>query len=73
MVYQKKILFKHSYPFNAPPNLNLNQKYDIGICPNSEMLHNYKLITSEHIRYPHTNKDINDICRIIDKITNSAN
>ena len=71
-LYQKKTLFKHSYPFNAPPNLNLNQKYDIGTCPNSEMLHNYKLITSEHIRYPHNNKDINDICRIIDKITNSA-
>ena len=35
--YTRKILFKHSYPFNASPNLNLNQKYDVGICPNAEM------------------------------------
>ncbi len=70
-VYQRKHLFKYSYPFNAPPNLKLNQNYIKGLCPNAENLHFKKIIISEHIRFPHNKGDISDICKIIEKISKS--
>ena len=67
-VYQKKHLFKQSYPFSAPSNNDCKMEYNKGICPNAEKLHFKEMIINEHIRLPHNKEDINDIIQSIDKV-----
>tara|TARA_X000000950_G_scaffold229307_2_gene277132 strand:- start:495 stop:1823 length:1329 start_codon:yes stop_codon:yes gene_type:complete len=67
-VYQKKHLFKSSYPFSAPANYGTLQKYNKGLCVNCEQLHFNEMIINEHIRPPHTKKDIKDLLEIISKV-----
>ena len=66
-LYQKKILFKKGYPFQAKENLKLNQNYSVK-CKNAEILHNSILI-NEHVRYPHNKKDMLDIIKFLKKLT----
>jgi dTDP-4-amino-4,6-dideoxygalactose transaminase len=67
-VYQKKQAFKFGYPFSAPENKECKMDYSMGICPNAEKLHFEELVINEHIRYPHTQSDIEDIINSIKKV-----
>ena len=67
-LYQRKELFKSGYPFSAPENMNGNVSYQAGICPVAEDLHFNKVITNEHIRFPHTTNDMNDIITAVKKV-----
>lgn len=69
-LYQQRHLFKHGYPFTAPPNVGACQDYSLGICPVAEDLHFNKLLASEHIRPPHS---LHDIACFIDAITKLCN
>ena len=64
-LYKKKILFKKGYPFKAKENQNLNQNYNLK-CNNAERLHNSILI-NEHVRHPHSLKDMSDIINFFKK------
>ena len=66
-LYKKKILFKKGYPFKAKENQNLNQNYNLK-CNNAERLHNSILI-NEHVRHPHSLKDMSDIINFFKKIS----
>ena len=66
-LYKKKILFKKGYPFKAKENQNLNQNYNLK-CNNAERLHNSILI-NEHVRHPHSLKDMSDIINFLKKIS----
>ena len=70
-LYRERLLFKHGYPFTAPENKNCNQEYKDGLCPVAEDLHFNKIVISEHIRLPHTKKDIDDIILAVKKVVNS--
>ena len=67
-IYQQRTAFKGGYPFKASENLNLNQNYKQGICPQAEDMHFNKLILSEHIRPPQTLEDIEDIEKVFLKV-----
>ncbi|MFC1814780.1 DegT/DnrJ/EryC1/StrS family aminotransferase [Thermodesulfobacteriota bacterium] len=67
-VYQNRSLFKNGYPFTASENRECYMNYEEGTCPSAERLHFHEMIINEHVRYPHTKKDIDDIVRAIDKI-----
>ena len=67
-VYQKKRLFKNGYPFSAPENMGCRMTYDEGICPNAERLHFGEMIIIEHVRYPHTQEDMEDIMSTLRKL-----
>lgn len=67
-IYQEKTLFKNGYPFSARENSESNCTYNSGLCPIAEKLHFHELITSEHIRFPHTERDIADIIKAIEKV-----
>ena len=67
-VYQKRHLFKHGYPFNAPENKDCFQKYNIGTSPVAEKLHFEEIVINEHIRPPHHLDDMNDLIKMIEKI-----
>jgi perosamine synthetase len=67
-VYQRKILFKNGYPFSAKENQKCVQNYEKGICPTAEKLHFEQMVVSEHVRMPHTESDIKDIVKCIEKI-----
>ena len=68
-VYQEKHLFKNGYPFTAVENKECKQEYSSGICPHAETLRFEQMIINEHIRLPHTEKDIKDILLAIQKVT----
>lgn len=70
-LYQQKKFFKNGYPFSAKENLQSNQNYSKGLCPNAEDLHFNRLVTSEHIRPPHSMDDVEDIINIFEKVLNS--
>ncbi len=67
-LYQKKKLFKFGYPFTAKENKKIKTNYKINSCPNAEKLFNDEIILNEHIRFPHTKNDINDLLNIINKV-----
>lgn len=68
-MYQRKELFKYSYPFSAPQNQDHTAQYQKGVCKTAEVLHYEKMIINEHVRYPHTEADIEDLIQIIVKVT----
>ena len=70
-VFQKTNLYKYNYPFSAPENKECYVNYQEGICPNAEKLYFDQMITNEHIRYPNTKEDINDIIEAISKLAGS--
>jgi len=67
-LYQKKILFKHGYPFSAIENNSCRMEYDKGTCPNAEKLHFEQMIINEHIRPPNTKADMMDIVKAVKKV-----
>jgi perosamine synthetase len=67
-VYQRKQAFKHGYPFAAPENRGCQMNYERGICPNAETLHSRELITCGVARPPHTQNDIRDIVKAVQKV-----
>ena len=67
-VYQRKIVFKNGYPFSAKENQNIKTNYHLGACPNAEKLYNEEFIGSEHIRFPQTWNDMEDIIKVFNKI-----
>ena len=69
-VYQEKMLFKNGYPFAAPVNEECLMVYNKGICPNAEKLYYNEMIINEHVRHPHTSKDIEDLINAIKKVAN---
>ena len=67
-LYQKKVLFKHGYPFSAVENKSCTMQYDKGTCPNAEKLHFEQMIINEHIRPPNTKADMMDIVKAVKKV-----
>jgi dTDP-4-amino-4,6-dideoxygalactose transaminase len=68
-IYQQRYLFKHGYPFSAIENEECTQDYSLGRCPVAERLYFKDIIINEHIRPPHTPKDVNDLLLAIEKLT----
>lgn len=68
-VYQKKTMFKHGYPFSAPENRDIRTNYAPGSCPVAEFLVSRGRILNEHVRYPHTKDDMEDIVRAFKKVS----
>ena len=71
-VYQRKLAFKHGYPFTAPENSAIETDYSMGACPNAETLHYRQMIINEHIRPPHTREDMDDIITTTTKVRRYA-
>jgi dTDP-4-amino-4,6-dideoxygalactose transaminase len=67
-LYQQKICFKNGYPFSAKENQNVKTNYYLGACPNAEKLFYEEFIGCEHIRFPHTSGDMDDIAKAINKL-----
>jgi perosamine synthetase len=67
-VYQRKLAFKHGYPWSAPENRNIQTNYHQGACPNAETLYFEQMVLNEHVRPPHTRSDIADIIRAVEKV-----
>ncbi|OGX44800.1 MAG: hypothetical protein A3G38_01165 [Omnitrophica WOR_2 bacterium RIFCSPLOWO2_12_FULL_51_8] len=67
-IYQRRMLFKHGYPFGAPENQGNIANYKPGACPMAEALRDEVLI-SEHIRLPNTLEDFQDIVKAVEKIS----
>lgn len=67
-LYQNKKLFKFGYPFTAKENKKIKTNYKVNSCPNAEKLFNDEIILNEHIRFPHTKKDLKDLLNIINKV-----
>ena len=70
-MYQRKLAFKHGYPFSAPENRESVTNYHAGACPNVEKLHYDQMIINEHIRPPHTSDDVDDIVTAVEKVVAS--
>lgn len=66
-LFQNKSAFKFGYPFTAEQNVQSNMEYTPGLCPRAEYLHFDSLVSSEYIRPPHTEYDIDQIVRAISK------
>ncbi|OGA36084.1 MAG: hypothetical protein A3G80_01035 [Betaproteobacteria bacterium RIFCSPLOWO2_12_FULL_62_13b] len=71
-VYQRKLAFKHGYPFAAPENRDIQTNYFKGACPNAERLHDRELISTDVVRLPHTMDDMKQIIEAVDKIMASV-
>jgi dTDP-4-amino-4,6-dideoxygalactose transaminase len=67
-VYQRKLAFKHGYPFSAPENRDSRTNYFKGACPNAERLHERELISTDVVRLPHTMADMKQIIEAVDKV-----
>lgn len=67
-VYQRRLLFKHGYPFSAIENKESRLNYEYGICPIAEQLHFKEMVLSEHIRLPHSSSDIAQIIEAVIKV-----
>lgn len=67
-IYQRKLAFKHGYPFTAPENQDVETNYYKGVCPNTEKLHYEQLISCGMVRLPHTFEDIKQILEAINKV-----
>jgi len=67
-IYQRRILFKHGYPFSAKENQGSIANYGPGACPVAEAVQG-ELLISEHIRLPNTQEDLQDIVEAVQKIS----
>lgn len=67
-LYQRKLAFKHGYPFSAPENRDIRTNYFLGACPNAERLHFKELISTDVVRLPHTVDDMKQILEAVDKV-----
>lgn len=60
-MYQRRLGFKHGYPWAAPENRDSHPSYAPNTSPVCERLHFNELMINEHIRPPHAAADIDDI------------
>ena len=67
-LFQRRIAFKHGYPWAAPENSESRPDYSPGSCPNAETLHFHQMIVNEHIRPPNGKDDVDDIVRAVEKV-----
>ena len=67
-IYQRKLAFKHGYPFAAPENQAIQTNYFRGACSNAETLHYEQLINTGIVRLPHTMDDMKQIVEAVDKV-----
>lgn len=67
-IYQRKELFKNGYPFSAPANKGCRMEYLKGTSPVAERLHFKEMMINEEVRYPHGERDIDDIVAAIRKV-----
>lgn len=67
-VYQRKVAFKHGYPFAAPENAKIQTNYAPGACPVAERMREHELLLSEYIRPPNTLDDMDDLVAIMEKV-----
>ena len=72
-LYQRKLAFKHGYPFSAPQNSGAKTNYHPGACPNAEALYYHQMMINEHVRPPQTRDDIEDIAKAVDKVARLIN
>lgn len=70
-LYQTRQAFKHGYPFTAPVNQGARMDYRPGLCPHAERLYFEQMMVNEYVRPPHTEEDILDVARGIEKIATS--
>ncbi len=68
-IYQRKVAFKHGYPFAAPENQDIQTNYYPGACPNAEELYSRQMIINEHVRPPHTKEDMRDLVKAVEKVS----
>jgi dTDP-4-amino-4,6-dideoxygalactose transaminase len=67
-IYQRKLAFKHGYPFSAPENRDIRTNYFAGACPNAERLHQQELVSTDVVRLPHTMEDMKQVVEAVDKV-----
>jgi len=67
-MYQKQMLFKKGYPFNAVENIDSVMDYQQGICPITEKLYFSEMIINEHIRLPQSIEDIDVLLKILNRV-----
>ena len=67
-LYKEKKLYKHGYPFKAKENKKIKTNYFRNSCPVAEKLYKENIILNEHMRFPHTKKDMDDLINILKKI-----
>lgn len=67
-VYQRRLAFKHGYPFSASENRGSRMNYAQGTCINAEKLHFEQMLINEHVRLPQTHKDIGDLILSLKKL-----
>ncbi|OFW11422.1 MAG: hypothetical protein A3H96_00530 [Acidobacteria bacterium RIFCSPLOWO2_02_FULL_67_36] len=66
-LYQRKLAFKHGYPFAAPENQLIETNYFPGACSKAELLAG-QVISCEAVRLPHTLADMHQIVEAVDKV-----
>lgn len=71
-MYQRRMAFKHGYPWSAKENAESTVSYEKGICPVTELLSSAQMLTSEHVRFPHTESDMDDIVHAFSKVLDSV-
>jgi len=60
-LYQRRLAFRHGYPWSAPENRESQPDYEQGSCPVAERLHFDEMLVNEHVRPPHQESDMDDI------------
>lgn len=70
-LYQRKLAFKHGYPWSAPENRDSAANYAQGACPVAERMRECVLV-NEYIRLPNTEEDLADILAALDKLAGLA-
>lgn len=70
-IFQRKVAFKHGYPWSALENKASKPNYEKGICPNAERLYEKELIVFFYLCYPQKASDVKDIVRAIKKVMDS--
>ena len=67
-LYQRRLAFKHGYPWSARENRDSDPDYSYGSCPTAERLYSEEIVVSEHVRPPHTEEDMDDIAFAVSKV-----
>ncbi|OHB19569.1 MAG: hypothetical protein A2854_00735 [Parcubacteria group bacterium RIFCSPHIGHO2_01_FULL_56_18] len=67
-LFQKRLAYKHGYPWNATENKASKPNYQQGSCINAEKLHREEMLLNLYICPPQTEEDMHDIVKAVDKI-----
>jgi len=66
-LYQRRLAFKHGYPWAAPENRDTNADYSRGSCPVAELLHFKEMVICRLVRAPHRTRHMNVIACAIER------